>query len=364
MQAELSIAGQHLILGLSGTSLNDLDKQLLEEIQPRGVLLLKRNFAHEIPYQDWLERWAALLADIRSRLSHQDVIVSIDHEGGRVHRVPSPLTKFPSPACFADQAKEVGLAMARELVSIGVNVSWAPSADVNSNPKNPVIGERSFGNTAAYVANSACAFAAGLALGGIIGCAKHFPGHGDTDVDSHFALPSVRRSLEQIEALELLPFRALIEEGIGCVMTAHILFPQIDSENPATLSNKILDGILRQKLNFQGVIVSDDLDMLAVRPLTERAGAFVGALDAGLDLFILARHPNCDDTRPLVVAQRLAQAIANNPDYHPNSDGRIRSYISDRLLAPTVSALDPQTLSAHSELAKKLRSAQSLEEAK
>ena len=354
MQAELYIAGQHLILGLAGTSLSDLDKRLLDEIQPRGILLLKRNFFQDVAYEVWLERWADLLAQIRSRLSHDDLIVSIDHEGGRVHRVPAPLTKFPAPAYFGDQAEQVAFAMAIELVSIGVNVSWAPCADINSNPHNPVIGKRAFGNTAEYVANSACNFAAGLARGGIIGCAKHFPGHGDTDVDSHFALPSVARSLQEIEAAELIPFRSLIESGIGCIMTAHILFPQIDANFPATLSNKILGGLLRERLGFQGVVVSDDLDMLAVQPLTERPAAFNAAMQSGLDLFILARHPNCDDTRPLLVSQRLMQAIAENPDYHSASQARIRSYISDRLLSPTVCALDAETLAAHAQLAQNI----------
>ena len=358
MQSELRTAGQHLILGLSGTKLNDLDKQILDQLQPRGVLLLKRNFRQDLAYESWLEDWARLLGDIRSRLPHDDLIISIDHEGGRVHRLPAPLTKFPSPAYFGDFAEQVGFAMALELVSIGVNVSWSPCADINSNPGNPVIGKRAFGDTAAYVAKNACAFASGLARGGIVGCAKHFPGHGDTDVDSHFALPSVSRSLEEIDALELLPFKSLIENGIGCVMTAHILFSQIDKNNPATLSRAILDGVLRQRLGFQGVIVSDDLDMLAVQPLTERPGAFNQALESGLDLFILARHPDCDNTRPLLVGARLAQAIEENPDYHSASQARIRSFISERLLAPTVSAIDADTLAAHAQLVRSIEAGQ------
>lgn len=361
MQTELHTAGQHIILGLADTKLSDLDKKLIEAIQPRGVLLLKRNFLQDVEYAKWSEIWAQMLSDIRARISHSDLIVSIDHEGGRVHRLPEPITKFPAPRYFREHSYDVGVAMAKELTSLGINVSWSPCADVNSNPKNPVIGERAFGNTPDYVARHACQFAAGLEFGGLIGCAKHFPGHGDTDVDSHFALPTVNRNLADIIKTELVPFQALIHQGISCVMTAHILFPQIDPSNPATLSQKILGEILRQQLGFQGVIVSDDMDMLAVRPLVEKSQALGGALAAGLDLFILARHPTCDDTRPLQVAKNLADAINSNPEYNQKSLERIKNYISQRILSPTVMQLDQSTLDKHKQLAQSLFSPQALE---
>jgi beta-N-acetylhexosaminidase len=171
---------------------------------------------------------------------------------------------------------------------VGVNWNFAPDADVNSNPLNPVIGDRSFGDTPEGVSVMVAAQIEGYAEAGVLSCAKHFPGHGDTHLDSHLALPSVDISLEELEARELVPFRAAIEAGAATLMTAHILFPQVDpSGTPATLSPVILTELLRNKLGFTGLVVTDCLQMKAVADHWGTPRAAVLAAKAGADMLLV-----------------------------------------------------------------------------
>lgn len=279
--------GDHFIVGLSGERLNQADKEMLEALRPAGVLLLGRNFSQS---PDWIGVLKDLIDETRELTKRQDLLVSLDHEGGRVHRTPSPITHFPSPRAYRQKAREIAQAMGIELRSLGVNLSWAPLCDVDSNPSNPIIGERSFGTTPDTVTNPAIEFMEGLLSEGIIPCAKHFPGHGDTSTDSHLELPVVNKSMRELEELELIPFKALCEAQVPMVMTAHVLFPKIDPKNPATLSPTILKGVLRDSWNYEGVIVSDDLEMLAVAERFKQKGTITEALNAGCDMFITARH--------------------------------------------------------------------------
>ncbi|MFM1847679.1 MAG: hypothetical protein RL417_1153, partial [Pseudomonadota bacterium] len=256
--------GNHIVIGLSGTTLDDSDKRMLAKVKPAGVLLLKRNFDHGSSYEAWLPKLRKLLEDVRNYAEREDIFVTIDHEGGRVCRTPAPITAFPPPLKYGARAAEVGSAIGIELASIGVNVDWAPLADIHSNPTNPVIGDRSFGSDPEMVGRYAVSFAQGLMSHGVLGCAKHFPGHGDTTVDSHLELPTLDLSAEELRNRELRPFRALIDIDIPFVMTAHILFPKIDPRFPATLSKKILGSLLRDGMGFQNIVIGDDLDMKAI----------------------------------------------------------------------------------------------------
>jgi len=177
--------------------------------------------------------------------------------------------------------------MARELASVGFDIDFAPVLDVHSNPANPVIGDRAFGAEPALVASLGVALLRGLRDGGLIPCGKHFPGHGDTAVDSHFELPTVGRARADLERIELPPFRAAVAADIPMMMSAHVVYPALDPLNPATVSRAILTDLLRGELGFRGVIASDDLEMRAISGRQDIAAAAVASLAAGADMLLV-----------------------------------------------------------------------------
>ncbi|MCO1599627.1 glycoside hydrolase family 3 protein [Micromonospora sp. RHAY321] len=230
---------------------------------------------------------AALTATLRAE--RPDVIVAIDEEAGDVTRIES-VRGSSRPGNFALGAVddiELTEAVARdlgvELAAAGVTLDYAPDADVNSNPANPVIGVRSFGADPALVARHTAAWVRGLQAGGVAACAKHFPGHGDTRVDSHHDLPRITADRDRLDACELAPFRAAVAAGVQAVMTGHLLVPALDPQLPATLSQRILGGLLRDEMGFSGVVVTDAVEMRAVADRYGFAGAAVRALAAGAD---------------------------------------------------------------------------------
>ncbi|MET7879689.1 glycoside hydrolase family 3 protein [Micromonospora profundi] len=230
---------------------------------------------------------ATLTATLRAE--RPDVIVAIDEEAGDVTRIESArgssrpgnfaLGAVDDPQLTEAVARDLGI----ELAAAGITLDYAPDADVNSNPENPVIGVRSFGADPQLVARHTAAWVRGLQSGGVAGCAKHFPGHGDTRVDSHHDLPRITADRERLDACELAPFRAAIAAGVQAVMTGHLLVPALDEELPATLSHRILGGLLRDELGFSGVVVTDAVEMRAVADRYGFAGAAVRALAAGAD---------------------------------------------------------------------------------
>ena len=318
--APLVSLGHHFIVGLSGTKLTDLDKKILSELHPSGILFLKRNFHGNLPYTEWLSEFTTLLSSIKEYAERDKMFFSLDHEGGRVHRTPQPITQFPDPITFKENSFQIASRMAEELRSIGINVSWSPSVDINSNPANPVIGNRAFGTTPEEVITYAGQFMRGLLENGILSCIKHFPGHGDTTVDSHFSLPVVEKTIEELRSFELKPFKALIDQGASMVMTSHIVFPKIHQEAPATLSSFWLKDILRKELGFSGVIVTDDLDMKAVSDHHTPETLSTKAFDAGCELFIVARHPDGSSDKPLSMAKGLYEAISSDKARQKSSD--------------------------------------------
>ncbi len=304
--------GNHLILGVSGTSLNDEDKRALSELKPVGVIFFAKNFLDGVPYQIWVENFKQLGQAIREYTEQSFMFMTIDHEGGRVVRTPLPITRFPPSYLLKFNAQEVAKATAWELKSLGINLSWSPVADIFSNPQNPIIGPRAFGTTPETASQLAREYYRGLKQGGMISCAKHFPGHGDTSQDSHLELPTLNLTVEELQRRELIPFKTLIEEQIPLIMTAHILFPQIDAEVPATLSRTILNHILREELNFQGVVVSDDLDMKAVSEMFMQSGTVARAFYAGCDLFIVSRNINSSSIeRTYQIAEDFTASLSN-----------------------------------------------------
>ncbi len=276
---------------LNDTSLDETDIKVLEELRPIGVQVTNINFVQDAPYSEWLETYSKLIEDVHARIGREKIFVTIDHEGGRIHRPPAPITRFPAALEYCNFAAEVGAAFAEELSSIGINLLFGPSADIHSNPNNPVIGPRAFATDPQAAATCVVAFLKALEENGVVGCVKHFPGHGDTSTDSHYDLPVLPHTYDVLKERELVPFRAAIEAGISTVMTAHILFPEFDSTLPATLSPTIIRKILREDLGFQGLVITDDLDMEAIRSGYTLETIAASVLPAGCDLFLLNHEP-------------------------------------------------------------------------
>lgn len=219
--------------------------------------------------------------------------VAVDQEGGRVQRLRRPWTEWPPMATVGAsddvvRAREVGGAIARELLDVGFTVDFAPVVDVATNPDNPVIGDRAFSSDAARVTAHARAFTLAMQKAGIAACAKHFPGHGDTRVDSHLDLPVLDHDRERLERVELAPFRGVIDAGIASIMSAHVCFPRLDPVRPATLSPEVM-GLLRGELGFDGLVFTDDLEMGAVAKHYSVEARTTGPLRAGCDVLLACR---------------------------------------------------------------------------
>ncbi|WP_368482890.1 beta-N-acetylhexosaminidase [Deinococcus marmoris] len=227
-----------------------------------------------------------LCADLREVLG-EDALIALDHEGGAILRPEfwpfAPSAMGLGAANDTALTQDVSAALARQLRSVGINWNFAPVLDVNVSPANPVIGERAYGADPALVTRHGRAALAGYAAAGVAACVKHFPGHGDTRVDSHLALPRVDRTRAELDATELAPFRDLLPQT-PAVMTAHIIYPALDEQYPATLSRQILTGVLRQEWGFEGVTVTDSMGMKAIDDNYGRGEAGVLALEAGADL--------------------------------------------------------------------------------
>lgn len=353
MTQELDL-GLRFIVEPSGTSLSADESAALRDLKPSGVMLRKRNFAQNAPYQEWLAQYSRLLQDVREAIGRQNIIVSIDHEGGNVHRFPPPITRFPYPALYGRNlaaVAQVASMMASELRALGVNLSFSPCADIHSNPNNPVINQRSFGQTARDVAESVCIFAEALRTGGVVPCAKHFPGHGDTSADSHYSLPVVARSLDELRQQEFLPFAALIASGIEMIMSAHLMVPALDEKNQATLSPTIMRQILRDELSFQGITIADALGMKAIHD-TLSSGSFAErAHAAGIDLFLMVGDTvSITDAVAIRDEWARSQSLLSAHSSLRDAQQRLEAFLSS-LPQYAVTELDQKTLDIHHALA-------------
>lgn len=275
------------VVGFPGLTA-DREVEALIDDGVRGVILFKRNV--ESPKQV-----AALVRSLKERAG-RPLLASIDQEGGRVARLRGPpFTSLPSMRQLGTSGDEAlleraGRLLAHEVRALGFDVDFAPVLDVDTNPANPVIGDRSFHREAQEVARLGVALARGIEAGGVASCAKHFPGHGDTSQDSHWALPSLPHALERLKAIELLPFAAYAKAGLASVMTAHVIFEALDPGVPATMSRTVMHGLLRTELGFDGVIISDDLEMKAISEHFSVERAAVEGLKAGVDLFLVCHR--------------------------------------------------------------------------
>jgi beta-N-acetylhexosaminidase len=280
--------GQLFLVGVSGETLSAGERLHLEEYGFGGLVLFKRNC------QD-AGRIVSLCRAMWESADELPPFIAIDQEGGRVHRLPAPFTHFPPAARIGDRndaslAYRAARAVGAELALAGINLNFAPVLDVNSNPDNPIIGDRAFAPTVpAVMTLSACSMQ-GLRDAGIIPCGKHFPGHGATDKDSHFDLPIVMKPLESLKTTELAPFVHGCHKRIEALMTAHVLYPALDAQWPATLSQKIVSGLLRQQLGYSGVVFSDDMEMHAISQRYSITEAALYGILAGLDVLLFCHE--------------------------------------------------------------------------
>jgi len=287
--------GQCFGVGFSGTSVSDDLRRLVREYKVGNVILFRDNIESAAQVRTLCREIQTLVKDETG----YPAFIAIDQEGGAVTRLPPDMVNVPGAMALAasgntDNVSLAARITAAELRRMGVNLNLAPVLDINCNRDNPVIGNRSFAPNAADAASFAVAAVKAFAVEGLMCCGKHFPGHGDTAVDSHLDLPLVDRSLDELEARELIPFRAAIEAGIPAIMTTHILFPQIESQKlPATMSGKILKGLLRERLGFTGLIISDAMEMRAIKDYYGVAQGCAMALAAGVDIVYVC-HDSLD----------------------------------------------------------------------
>ena len=297
--------GQLLFAGFAGHEVPEDLAALVREGRVGGVVLFARNLRDPLQVRDLVARLHAL-APARAPLC-----VAIDQEGGRVQRLRAPWTEWPPMRRLGDRddlaaTARVARALARELGDLGIDLDFAPVADVDTNPANPVIGDRSFGRDAERVARHARAFIEAMQEEGVAACAKHFPGHGDTSEDSHVALPRVDHPLGRLREVELVPFRAAAEAGVASMMTAHVLVPCFDAGVPATLCGAALE-LLRDEIGYDGLVFGDDFEMAAVARHFPPREATRRALEAGVDALLVCSR---SDVRDEVLAELEAAPSA------------------------------------------------------
>lgn len=285
--------GQRLATGFPGIAMSEEFVDAVKRKKIANVIL----FAHNIKDKEQLSGLCADIQDlVRSETGH-DALISIDQEGGAVTRLSLDACNVPGAMAIAatgdpENARIAGRITAEELAALGVNFNLAPVLDVNANPRNPVIGVRSYGDEADRVATFGIAMMEGLKEGGVLCAAKHFPGHGDTAVDSHLNLPTVDKSFDELMATDFAPFVAAIRAGVPAVMSSHILFPALEKERvPATMSRAIMTGLLKDRFGFGGLVVSDCMEMAAIREFYGTVEGTVAAVGAGVDLVFISHSP-------------------------------------------------------------------------
>lgn len=301
--------GQRLMTGFSGTRVPEDLKRLIREEKVGNIILFEENIVDRAQLRDLCAELQGLVREATGL----PALIAIDQEGGVVSRLKGDCAVAPSAMAVAatgDQGNAflAGRITGRELSALGVNFDLAPVMDVNSNPHNPVIGARSYGDDAQTVSTYGTAMIRGLEEGGVLSCAKHFPGHGDTAVDSHLGLPRVDKTLEELEDCELRPFRAAAEAGVSAMMTTHILFPHLEPGGvPATMSRRIITGVLRERLGYDGLVVSDCMMMGAIQQFYGTVPGCVAALGAGVDMVIVSHSTEIAAQACAAIRERAAQ---------------------------------------------------------
>ncbi|MDR1972119.1 MAG: beta-N-acetylhexosaminidase [Treponema sp.] len=320
-------AGQRFALGFTGTVPSAELRRLVKKYRVGNVILFRENL-------ESAAQGRRLTDEIRNLIEGETgypPFIALDQEGGVVTRLPADMVNVPGAMALAaapnsaQALRQAARITAAELERIGVNLNLAPVLDVNSNPGNPVIGVRSLGGDAEEAGNLALEVIAAYAEAGLLCCGKHFPGHGDTAVDSHLALPLVDKSPEALEACELIPFKKAIAAGIPAIMTTHILFPRLEEQRlPATMSRTIITGLLKERLGFSGLVLSDGMEMKAIGDYYGIPAGCAMALSAGVDLVYV-----CHESRQMEASLEAVNAAYREGRYDPEEFDRSVKKILD-----------------------------------
>lgn len=316
--------GQLLWFGFEGTQVPPRLRAQLDAGAVGATILFKRNLEFTVEPgglpQEVCDTGALVALNRELHRAAPDgtpALIAVDQEGGLVQRVRAPATQWPPMrshdglASPEDEtvAAEVGRALGAELRALGFDIDFAPVLDVHTNPANPIIGDRAFGTEPEAVARRALAFARGLDEAGVLSCGKHFPGHGDTHTDSHVDLPRIDHAWDRLERVELLPFARAT--ALPMIMTAHVVFAALDPDRPATLSEAVVTGLLRRRLGYRGVIVSDDLVMAAIADRMGVGAAAIDAIRAGCDVLLVCRHEHQQEA----AAEALLREAERDADF-------------------------------------------------
>lgn len=277
--------GQMIITGFNGSEYNDDMDRLINEYKVGGVILFARNIEDSNQMID-------LTRALQENNNNLPLFISIDEEGGRVSRLPDDVEKFPSAFTIGlindqqiayENGKEIGYTLKR----LGINLDYAPVLDIYSNENNTVIGDRAFSTEESIVSTMGIATMEGIEDSDIIPVVKHFPGHGDTEVDSHYGLPIVYKTLEELRNFEFIPFVKAIESGCDVIMVSHIILNEVDSINPASLSKIVISDLLRKDMGFDKVVIIDDMSMGAITSIMSIEEACIKSIEAGCDILLL-----------------------------------------------------------------------------
>ena len=277
--------GQLIITGFNGSEYNDDMDRLINEYKVGGVILFARNIEDSNQMID-------LTRALQENNNNLPLFISIEEEGGRVSRLPDDVEKFPSAFTIGlindqqtayENGKEIGYTLKR----LGINLDYAPVLDIYSNENNTVIGDRAFSTEESIVSTMGIATMEGIEDADIIPVVKHFPGHGDTEVDSHYGLPIVYKTLEELRNFEFIPFVKAIESGCDVIMVSHIILNEVDSSNPSSLSKIVISDLLRKDLEFDKVVITDDMSMGAITSIMSIEEACIKSIEAGCDILLL-----------------------------------------------------------------------------
>jgi beta-N-acetylhexosaminidase len=299
--------GQMLILGIEGYSLDENSRNLVRKYKVGGFIFFSTNVRDT-------NQLLNLINSVKKENANNKIplFLSVDEEGGRITRMPKSFNRLPTNEAIGEInnpvfSNKIGRTIGNYIGSFGFNMNFAPVLDVNSNPQNPVIGDRSYSSDPHIVSNLGVETMKGIKSAGVIPVVKHFPGHGDTSVDSHLGLPVVKNDLQRLRNLEFIPFSEAIKNDAEVVMIAHILLPKIDKENPSSMSKTIITDILRDKLNFKGVVITDDMTMGAIMKNYNIGEAAVKSVNAGSDVVLVCHGYNNE----VEVINALESAVLN-----------------------------------------------------
>jgi beta-N-acetylhexosaminidase len=347
-------AGRLAVLGFEGHSVPDDLRRVAAAFDLAGVIYFARNI-------DSPEQVAELSKEVTSLGRDWPLWISVDQEGGRVARLKSPFTEWPPAATLGRSgddrlAERFATALATELLAVGINLDFLPVLDILTNPRNPVIGDRALSHVAEDVARLGAVLVRALQREGVTACGKHFPGHGDTSVDSHHGLPVVDHDPRRFEAVEWVPFRRAIQEGVATIMTAHLHVPSLDEHHIASFSKRIVTDILKETLAFAGVVFTDDLGMKAVSATTPLHEAAVLAVAAGCDATLLCNSTTEDQVGAIESLIRAAESGVI-PQSRLDDAFRRQHAVKARWLRPVTAArvsLDSVGCAAHQMVAREM----------